>query len=185
LPQGVEYVGIEDQSSSQGSNVNVQGFDAIEQSVGIIIDGSITAQVNDENEMEICKGSTKAISSFTFDNTPIPILKREYIVEIECEGIRKTEVVSYAIEEDNLPHWQSHGNEQDPTAASPLRDIIDSRINPVTTRGLQMRGMDVMNIPQELLLQGSQQSATLEATAAICSVFEYAISGLCPQGHRR
>ena len=101
----------------------------------------------------------KAISSFSFDNTPIPSLNREYIVEIEHEGIRKTEVISFAIEEDYVSHWQSHGLEKDPSATSPLRDVVDIRVNPAAMRGLQMRGIDVMDIPQDLLLPGLQQGA--------------------------
>jgi hypothetical protein len=98
----------------------------------------------------------KAISSFSFDNTPIPAWQLDYTVEIVHDGLKKTETVYYEPEEGYVSHWQSHGFEQDPTGASPTQQLIDIRINPADMSGIQIRGIEVMNIPQELLLQGLQ-----------------------------
>ena len=59
----------------------------------------------------------------------------------------------YEPEEGYVSHWQSHGFEQDPTGASPTQQLIDIRINPADMSGIQIRGIEVMNIPQELLLK--------------------------------
>ncbi|MDD4834128.1 MAG: fibronectin type III domain-containing protein [Lutispora sp.] len=107
----------------------------------------------------------KAISSFHFNDTPIPTLKREYIVEIEHEGIRKIEKVSYETEQDYTSHVESHGFEE--AAASPLNDIINIRVNPTDIVGYGMRGIEVMNVPQDVLMQGLNQNVSGQQQGAM------------------
>ncbi|MDD2481970.1 MAG: fibronectin type III domain-containing protein, partial [Lutispora sp.] len=154
---------VKDSSGSNGIQLTVPGAADILDSLpqGPQLPAGI------QNALGFGGGSTnlKTLSSFSFTDTPIPTLRREYILEIEHEGIIKIEKVSYETEQDYTSHVESHGFEE--AAASPLNDIINIRVNPTDIVGYGMRGIEVMNVPQDVLMQGLNQNVSGQQQGAM------------------